>query len=177
VKTTVKGSKRIEDMLLKIPARPDAAGNDSNENNNELSVVGATEAAALSTKVLVAPPAAAEVVVVADTPAVQDKGNVEAQHLPAPAAVGDAVDTDQVANLRKQIEEKKAALLAKSKADTRVPEGGEEDAAAKAKAVDDTAGVKATPSMKASDYTGKVLRHPPHALSSCRFDALYVTFL
>jgi hypothetical protein len=119
-------------------------------------------------------PAAAEVVMAADTPAGQDKGNVDEQRLPAPAAVGDAVDTDQVADLRKQIEEKKAALLAKSKADTRVPEG--EDATAKAKAVDDTAGVKASQSMKASDYTGKVSRHPPRALSSCRLDALYVTF-
>ena len=95
VKTTVKGSKRIEDMLLKIPARPDAAGDHSNENNNELSVVGATEGIASS------------------------------------AISGAAVDSDQVANLRKQIEEKKAALLAKAAA-----QGGD-DGNAKSDYVDD----------------------------------------
>ena len=76
VKSTVKGSKRIEDMLLKIPARPDTADNK----------VGATVAAVHS---------------------------------------GDESDVDQVAKLRKQIEEKKAALLAKANAAARETDGND----------------------------------------------------
>ena len=76
VKSTVKGSKRIEDMLLKLPARPDAADY----------TVGATVAAVHS---------------------------------------GDESDVDQVAKLRKQIEEKKAALLAKANATARETEGND----------------------------------------------------
>ena len=81
VKSTVKGSKRIEDMLLRIPARPVAT---ASNDNNELKVVDATASA-------------------------------------ASIIAGQAVENDQVANLKKQIEEKKAALLAK--AATQVSDG------------------------------------------------------
>ena len=74
VKSTVKGSKRIEDMLLRIPARPVAT---ASNDNNELKVIDATASA-------------------------------------ASIIAGQAVENDQVVNLRKQIEEKKAALLAKA---------------------------------------------------------------
>jgi hypothetical protein len=84
-----------------------------------------------------------------------------------PVILEEAVETNQAANLRKQIEEKKAALLAKSKVELREPEG--EDSA-KTKAADDAANVKATSSMKASDYTGTVMQSHtlPHSYTPIR---------
>ena len=111
VKSTVKGSKRIEDMLLKKSSQPEA-----NENKNGLKVSQAAAA----------------------------------------GVVDSEAEADQVVKLKKQIEEKKAALAAK--AATVETEGEDEDAVKPTAADDGTAVADATvvpKIMKASDYTGK----------------------
>ena len=135
------------------------------ERRNEHDLIqpeeAAIDAAAVTTEALVASPSvAAEVVEVADALVSKGNDNLDDQHLPVPAASGEAAEADQVSTLKKQIEEKKASLLlAKAKEATREPEG---DDAAIAKAPDDAAATAkvAPPNMKASEYTGKASTHP-----------------
>ena len=81
------------------------------------------------------------------------KAAVDEQPHPVSAAVREEaeVEVDQVAKLKEQIEEKKAALIAKAEA-AREAEG---DDAVKGKAADDAGNVKVTSNMNISDYTGK----------------------
>ena len=92
---------------------------------------------------------------------------VDEQPLPVLEAVREVaeVEVDQVAKLKKQIEEKKAALIAKAEAAREAVR----DDAVKGKAADDAGNVKVTSNMNASDYTGKAdtlspTLMPPYAL-------------
>ena len=147
-----------EDMVSKQRSQPEVADND-----NDLKVSTASAAAVtVTTEALVVSPAAgvAETVAVADTSNID---NLDEQQLLVPVATGEEAkaetETDQVAKLMKQIEDKKASLLAK--AATLETEGKD---TAKPKATDGAATPPApaaanatviSKNMKASDYTGK----------------------
>ena len=141
VKSTVKGSKRIEDMLLRIRSQAEAAADNDDELN--VSTVAAAGTVVATAGTLIASPAtAAKLAVIADSLVSTSKDNLDEQHLPVPVVSGAVeveaeAEADQVAKLRKQIEEKKASLLAKAKADADVRESEQGEAAATAKAAED----------------------------------------
>ena len=134
VKSTVKGSKRIEDMLLRIRLQAEAADNDNELKVSSTAVVVADAAVAAVKGTTVASPEPAEEAVISRS---KSKDNLDEAQVFVPVAVED--EADQMAKLRKQIEEKKALILAKAKAKADIRATEVEVDTATAKAADNAA--------------------------------------
>ena len=129
------------------------AARQERERLHEAEAVAAAAAAAVTAAAAATETETAEALVA--SPATAAK-MADEQQLPAPVASGAVADADaeadQVAKLRKQIEDKKALLLAKAKANVR--ETGQGEDTATAKAADNAADAKVKPNIAASEYTG-----------------------